>query len=62
LKSSGAFDSGSGGVPPDLSKCEERHDKDGDGHDRDKVKVKDNDKDHKDDRKDRDHGSKDKRG
>jgi hypothetical protein len=52
--------SGSGGVPPDLGKCEERHDKDGDGHDRDKVKVKvkDNDKDHKDDRKDRDHGAK----
>jgi Ice-binding-like len=67
--------SGSGGVPPDLGKCEERHDKDGDDHDKDKDnghkdkghkdkghKDKDNDKDHKDsDRKDNDHESKDKK-
>jgi Ice-binding-like len=59
--------SGSGGVPPDQGKCEERRDKDGDGHDKDRDrnkghKNKDNDKDHKDsDRKDKDHESKDKK-
>jgi ice-binding like protein len=51
--------SGAGGVPPDLGKCEERHDKDGDSHDTDKDhKDKDNDKDRKDnDRKDKDRES-----
>jgi ice-binding like protein len=50
--------SGSGGGPPDLGKCEERHDKDGDDHDKDKGK----DKDHKDHgRKDKDRESKDKK-
>jgi len=59
--------SSSGGLPPDVDKCEEHHDKDGDGHDTDKDKDKDhkdkdNDKDHKDsDRKDKNHESKDKK-
>jgi hypothetical protein len=50
--------SGAGGVPPDLGKCEVRHDKDADDH---KDKDKDKAKDHQDDRKDRDHESKDKK-
>jgi hypothetical protein len=49
--------------PPDLDKCEDRHDKDHDGDDRDKDhKDRDHDRNHDKDRKDhddRDHQSKD---